>query len=229
MKQIILKVLLIFYLITLSACSTVSTKTQDIIAHTQNKVLLASGYSKLPNTTQLTQTQKRQVTEQTAKLNAYRALAKQLYREPLDNNILVADQVIKNEVFRIYLDLFLREAKVLESKTILDQQKVTLALNLTPRFFQCISSTVNIVTHCLQEDNKTVFTRIGYQQAELSTVNLACAYNCSSPLYVSGFSKEKSGLDKKMLSHGLYDSEWTINIALRSALRYFILTELIFN
>ena len=213
----------------LAGCSSVDIKTSDSSSSVDNKVLLASGYSQLRIRPQLTPAQNVFATEQSAKLNAYRELAKQLYTEALADDLVVADQVLKNEAYRIFLDLFLREAQVVESAMIADQKKIALALSLTPRFYQCISSTVAVVSQCLQEDNKIPFTRIGYQHAPVSTVNLSCASSdCAAQLSVSGFSKEKNAVDSAMLDYGLYDAEWTVNMTLKTMLRYFFLSEQVF-
>ncbi|MCF6252546.1 MAG: hypothetical protein L3J75_14970 [Methylococcaceae bacterium] len=229
MKKITFSSLLTVILILLVGCGSVSTKVVESSTPENIKTLLASGYSQLRKRTQMTQGQNTFATEQSAKLNAYRELAKQVYTEKLDNGLVVADQVLKDEAYRIFLDLFLREAQVVESKTIADQKKIALALGLTPRFYQCFSGTVAVVSQCLQEDNKIPFTRIGYQHAALSRVNLSCAASgCIAPLSVSGFSKEKDAVDNVLLDYGLYDTEWTANIALKTLLRYFVLSKQIF-
>ena len=234
MKKFTLWVLLIISVIMLAACSSGTTKTPaytvmpDSTDLVVDKVLLASGYSALRFFPQLTQVQNQYAVEQSAKLNAYRALAKQIYREQLFEDRVVADQVIKDEAYRIYLDLFLREARVVESRSIADQYKIALELTLTPRFYQCFSATVAVVSQCLQEDNKIPFTRIGYNKAPMSTVNLACL-DCGDQLSIAGFSKEKHMLDRALLSAGLYDAEWTVNMGIKIMLRYFYLSEFVFD
>ena len=226
MEKIILKTLFTLLLSALFACTPVTTKPIEPIAKT-NKILYADGFGQSRNIPQLTQVQNQYAAEQAAKIDAYRDLAKQLYLEQLTQEILVADQVLKDDLYRVYLDLFLREAKVIKSTQIAEQNKVTLQLDLTPRFYHCLSFTVKKVSSCIKEDNKTPFTRVGYQHVPSSTVNLSCATaDCSTQLLVSGFSKEKGALDRTLLDYGLYDSEWTVNVALRSALRYFIHTGL---
>ncbi len=234
MKRLTLTIMIIVNILILTACSSAVTKKpldsdSPPMSQQTNKVLLASGYSKRLHDPQLTQLQNQYGTEQAAKLDAYRDLAKQLYSEKLSNGVVVANQVIKDEVYRIYLDLFLREAKVVDSKLIAGQQQIALELNVTPRFYQCFSGAVDIVSQCLQETNKTPFTRMGYQQIPLTIVNLSCtSANCGEQLHVSGFSKEKTGMDKSLLNYGFYDTEWSINTTLRTALRYVFLSQVIF-
>ncbi len=210
-------------MMALVACSSAVIKPETPVSYQSDKILHAKGYRKIQNTPRLSSIQNQLFIEQAAKLNAYRELAKQLYNEKLTSNLLVANQVIKDEAFRIYLDLFLREARVVESKFIADQKSVVLALRLTPRFYHCVSSTVSQVKRCLGEDNKIQFTRIGYQQAPLTTVNLSCS-DCSSQLSVSGFSKEKNAFDRGLLDLGLYDAQWVGNMGVAAAIRYFHFT-----
>ena len=221
----LIRLLIVLVSMTLVACSSIATK-QD--TRTADKMLMAHGYSRVKNQAHLTAVQNQFAIEQAAKINAYRKLAKQLYSESLENGLLVADQVIKEEPFRIYLDLFLRQARVVDSQVIADQKMVGMALTLTPRFYACFSTTVARVAQCLKEDDKVQFTRIGYQTAAMSTVNLSCP-ECSLALSVSGYSAEKNGLDRGLLNVGLYDSEWIGNMATSTLIRYWYLTHFIFN
>ncbi|MCF6203023.1 MAG: hypothetical protein L3J59_05025 [Methylococcaceae bacterium] len=223
MKDLILRIMLLVSLLSLTACSSFATKQTDFVYH---KVLSATSYSQLPNLVELSQSQKSSVAEQAAKLNAYRDLAKQLYKEKLETGITVAEQVILHEAYRTYLDLFLREAKVKQALVFSDQKRVVLELNLSRRFYYCFSNTVNVVIQCLNQDNKIAFTRVGYQQVPMTVVNLDCiSSDCNSQLSVSGFSKKKNSVDSAMLDYGLYDSEWTINMTVKSAFRYFGITK----
>ncbi len=223
MKIKILRILLLVSLIYLTACSPVSTKKPDFI---YNKVLSATSYSPLPDESGLSQSHKNAIAEQNAKLNAYRDLAGQLYNEKLATGITVAEQVIQHEVYRTYLDLFLREAKIKQAEAFSNRKRVVLELNLSRRFYYCFSGLVGVVTQCLNQDKKIAFTRVGYQHVPLTVVNLDCvSSDCTSQLSVSGFSKKKNPVDSAMLDYGLYDSEWTVNMAIKSAFRYFGITK----
>ena len=234
MKKLTLRVLLSISVIMLTACSSLTTKPQDSTSTSDStvivadKVFQASGYSTLRSQPQLTQVQNQYAVEQKAKLNAYRDLALQIYREKLFDGRIVADQVIEHEAYRIYLDLFLREARVMESRHIADQQKVALELNLTPRFYQCFSATVAGVMQCLREDNKVPFTRVGYQKVPVSTLNLACS-DCADQLSIAGFSKEKNSVDSALLNVGLYDSQWMVDMGVKLLLNYLYLSQIVFD
>lgn len=228
MNKLIIKILLTLSMLSLLACSSLSTKSVTTVQQKPDKVLYAKGFSRIYNQAHLSQIQNKFAVEQAATINAYRELAKQVYSEPLPGGIIVADQLIKHDNFRVYLDLFLRDAKVKKSDNMMGRKSVELALALTPRFYHCVSTTQSRVSECLREDDKIPFTRIGYQQAPVSTVNISCS-DCGSQLSVAGFSKQKNPLDRGMLSVGLYDSEWLGNMAVSTMIRYWYLTQWIFN
>ena len=211
----------IFILLFMTGCASNQPQQSDVV-QTQEKVLLASGYSQIKVHSSSVDKRSQFAIEQSAKIDAYRRLADLIYREKLDPHLLVADQIIRHEAFRVYLDLFLREAVVISQQNIAGQRKVLLKLTLSPRFYRCISSTVTVVSECLQVDGKTLFTRLGYNKATTSKVNLVCS-ECSSQLNMAGFTTQKSGVDRFLLDSGLYDLEWTVNLAAKAMLRYFIL------
>lgn len=224
----LIKLVWVFVSVAITACSFAPEKSDERGDLIPAKILKAQGTSRLQKSPHLSEKENQFALEQVATINAYRALAQQLYKEKLTSGLLVGDQVIKAEPFRVYVDLYLRQASIVKSTQIYDQKRIDLALPLTPRFYQCTSSTVAKVSQCLREDDKIQFTRIGYQQAPVTTVNLSC-YDCSSQLSVSGFSKEKNVVEKVMLEAGLYDASWFTNMGANVLLRYWFLTNSVFN
>jgi len=224
----LLRLMWVVVSMALVACSSLSIKSDEDAVKVPDKVIQVKGSSRLQRLRHLTQKQNQFALEQAATINAYRALAKLLYNEQLTDDLLVADQVIKAEVFRVYLDLYMRYAKVIESTNIYDQKNVKLSLTLTPRFYHCLSTSVERVSACLYEDGKIQYTRIGYKHAPVSTVNVSCS-DCSSQLSVSGFSKQKNGLDSALLNMGGYDMEWIGHTGSSAFIRYLYLTNIVFN
>lgn len=218
----LIRLSLMIVIMIMAACSSVAINLDDSVVKMPDKVLYAQGYSKLQRLTYLTDIQNKFAVEQAATIKAYRKLAEQLYSVRLTGGLTVADQVIKNDDFRVYVDLFLREAKVVKSKSVADLKMIKLELTLSPRFFYCISATKDQVEECLREDGKVQFTRIGYQHTSVSTVNLSC-FDCSSQFSIAGFSTEKSALDKGLLNLGLYDSEWGGSMVASTVIRYLYL------
>lgn len=210
-------------LATLMILGCAQVGSRDSIAVT-DKTLVASGYSQFADVSVLQKVNQRWLSaQQVAKLNAYRSLADQLYYESLGNNKTVGSQVVQSEVYRVYLDTYLRNAQAVDYLTVKNSLKATLQLKLTPRFYQCMSSDLVGARQCLQEDDKLAFTRIGYKTASVSSKNLACAQlDCSDQFFVKGFSKDRNVVDDAMLDAGFYDLEWTVNTGARTLFNYLL-------
>lgn len=208
-------------LLMLTGCSSLGGKTAAIIP--TEKTLRASGYSQFDDSGKLAVNQRWLQAQQNAKLDAYRGLADLLYREKLDEQTTVGAQVMRAEIYRVYLDSYLREARASDYRAVRDNLKTTLELRLTPRFYRCMGGDAVQVEQCLQEDNKLAFTRLGYKAATKTSANLACGTrDCSDQFYVAGFSKRPNVVDDALLDAGLYDVEWTANLGLRTLFNYLL-------
>ncbi len=208
------------FVFTLSGCASLNRSSS-----TQSKTLLsASGRAKIQQASGLTTLQRRYKAEQQATINAYRQLAALLFQQPLDAEVSVADKVLQDEKFRLYFDTFLREADIQRQNDPYVSQ-VVLHLSVTDHFRQCMSA-LKTVLHCLQEENKIAFSRIGLREATHKTVNLNCQTpDCSGQLSIAGFRRENHLLNKALLQAGLYDVEWLLNTSAQIAVRYLLLTE----
>ena len=229
MKTIIFRVLLYLLVGGLVGCSSLSGKSASTVAEpAQAKVLRATAYGRLEGDGKLGVNQTWLQAQQAAKLNAYRSLADMLYQEPLDGQKTVGMQVVSDEVYRVYVETYLREARAIDYRTVKDSLKTTLELNLTPRFYGCMSGDKLAVRQCLLEDNKLAITRLGLKPATTTTANLACgSRDCGDQFYVQGFSKDKNPLDSVLLDAGLYDAEWAIHTGGSLFGRLFLFQELV--
>lgn len=211
---------IVLLMLALSGCASVNVHEEV----STSKTLVASGDSQFNNSGQLSVNNRWLSAQQLAKLNAYRGLADQLYYEPLGENKTVGSQVISHEVYRVYLDIYLRGAHASDYQTVRNNLKTTLELTLTPRFYQCMSGDVALARQCIQEDDKLAFTRLGYKTATKTTANLACdRVDCSDQFYVSGFSKERNPVDGFLLDAGFYDVQWTVNTGARTLFNYLLI------
>lgn len=208
-------------------CAHIESRDSTSVAPPTSKTLVANGYSRFDDITGQQKVNQRWLSaQQVAKLNAYRGLADQLYYEPLGKNTpkTVGSQVIKDEVYRVYLDTYLREAQAIDYHTVKDSLKATLQLKLTPRFYQCMNGDVAQARRCLQEDDKLAFTRLGYKTATSVSSNMACGISdCSDQLSVKGFSKDRNLVDGALLDAGFYDVEWTVNTGARTLFNYLLI------
>ncbi len=188
------------------------------------KTLTADGYSQFEDAGKLNFSHQWFSAQQLAKLNAYRGLADQLYYEPLGDHKTVGSQVISHEVYRIYLDTYLREARASDYRTLKDNLKTTLELKLTPRFYRCMGGDVAEADRCIREDGKMPYTRLGYKTAASTSINLACSMpDCSDQFHVKGFSKSRHFVDDALLDAGFYDTEWTVNTGARMLFNHLLL------
>ncbi len=213
----------------LAGCSSLGGKPAALAnQNTSIKTLRANGFSQLEETPNLPANHSWLMAQNAAKSDAYRNLADQLYTEALDRQNTVGTQVMKDEAYRVYLDIYLREARAVDYRTVQDTLNATMELNLTSRFYRCMSGDKVIVKQCLQEDNKLPLTRLGNRPAMTSTVNLACGTrDCGEQYYVQGFSKERNPVDNVLLNVGMYDLEWDAHTGASLFARLFFLQEAI--
>ncbi|MDD1623065.1 MAG: hypothetical protein LUQ11_16445 [Methylococcaceae bacterium] len=214
-----------------AGCSSLGGKAGSAVAEpTADKVLHATGFSRFEDNGNVPVNQRWLMAQQAAKLDAYRGLADLLYKEPLDGRKTVGSQVMSDEAYRVYLDTYLRGARAVDYRTVKDTLKATLELNLTPRFYRCMTGDADVVNQCLQDDKRLQFTRIGYKSATTTSVNMACGNrDCSDQLYVQGFSKDRNAVDNALLNAGLYDVEWTVHTAADLAGRFMAIQGFIYN
>ncbi|MGZ4958134.1 MAG: hypothetical protein ACXV7J_02670 [Methylomonas sp.] len=211
MKLTALSVLAGLMIGALSACSSLGgSKAESVEPVKTSKTMRATGYSRFDNGNVSTN-QRWLMAQQAAKLDAYRGLADQLYKEVLDGQKTVGSQVMSDDIHRMYLDTYMRSAKPVDYRTVRDTLQASLELNVTPRFYRCMAGDAAVVNQCLQEDNKLPFTRTGNKPAIITSVNMACDNpDCSDQLHVQGFSRERHAVDNALLDLGLYDTEWMV-------------------
>ncbi len=162
-----------------------------------------------------------------ARADAYRQLAARLFTEPLNNDKTVAEQIIANEQYRIYLDTFLREAKISEDQAIGNHYFMKVSLPIPERFYQCMSGDALTIKQCLKEDNKLPITRTGYYSSNVKQVNLAClTIDCSDQFHIKGFIRNRNAVDQKLLNAGLENSQWWLNTSSRILMNFYLLKAL---
>ncbi len=217
-------------LIMLTGCAgqtSLESAEVSVIQPVVLKTTVSLPDSQFPN---LTEVENRFATEQQAKLQAYRQLAAQVYQQPLADQTQVADQVLKHEAYRVYADLYLREAEVIESEHRNGQRRMGMQLVLTPRFYGCMQSSIDGVSECIREDNKIPFTRLGFQPSATTQVSLDCVFDqCGSLRSVQGFGKRKSAVDQALLRAGIYDTQFLLNTGAKTFLYYLLYSNVIFE
>lgn len=213
------KVLVVLLGAILMGCA--ATPVQHVVK-SEEKSLVADGYARFDD--KLKVGQRWLSAQQIAKLNAYRALADQLYDEMVNAEETIGSRVISNEAYRVYLDTYLREARTSNHRTIRDTLKVSMTLKLTSKFYACMGGDQQQIRRCIREDGKLDLTRLGDKPAQTITVNLACATrDCSDQFHVQGYRHQPNVVDDALLNVGLYDSQWIINTGARAMFNQFLI------
>lgn len=122
-------------------CCTAVRETRAAVYQPQK--VLAVGYGAIGgNSSQYTMGQQKLMTMRAARVDAYRALAEQVYGFRVWGNTAVSAFATQNDNVRTYVDAFIRGARLVNITAVADGNfEATVELDLTPNFFTCISST----------------------------------------------------------------------------------------
>jgi hypothetical protein len=228
MKDTLLWGLYALTICLLTACASQGGFEQNNVSEERAaKTIRVTAYGSFDNRETISINQRWSKAQQAAKLEAYRNLADQIYNEPIGGQVTVGTQVMNDDVYRVYLDTYMRDAKTVDYRTLNDSLQLTMELNLSPRFFQCMSGSPTQVSQCLQDDKKLAITRLGYRSPTSVKVNLACSSSdCSDQMHVQGFARESNPVNDVLLGAGMYDLEWNAHTAGSLFLRSFLINEL---
>jgi hypothetical protein len=142
---VIKRVLLLLPIFLLAACSSMpnlfGTSTPKQQATTLRPVTLtAIGYGAATSYNNHTAGQKRLMTMRASKLDAYRALAEQVYGVRITSNSTIAGLAAQHDSFRAYVDAYIRGAKVVSVTPMADDNYETvLELELNEQFYQSVN------------------------------------------------------------------------------------------
>jgi len=99
-----------------------------------------AGYGVLPEDKSLSTPQRNLLAQRASKLDAYRALAERVYGLKVDGQSQVSDLIVNNDDFRVFVDAYLRGAKVITSSPLADGSYETIMeLVLPADFSRCAS------------------------------------------------------------------------------------------
>lgn len=113
------------------------------------KVLTAMGYGTVDRNKFLP-AQRRLMGMRASKMEAYRALAEQIYGVRLNGNTSVESMMVKHDNYRSYIDAVVRGARVKSITAIdADTYETVMEIELTPHFYDCVGGTVEAVNQCL--------------------------------------------------------------------------------
>ncbi len=132
-------------------------------------------------------------------MDAYRGLAEQLNGIQMRGQTSVEDMQVSHDSYQIYLNSFLRGARVKRTSAIGsdiyagdDTFETVVELDLTPRFYECINGSSETINQCLMEDSKETAEPEPITENHASTVsNSGCqSLDCNNFPITKGFSRK---------------------------------------
>lgn len=133
-----IKRILMLLPLLLAACATTPSPSEMAARQALHPVkLTAIGYGATTPYDSYTPGQKRLMAMRASKLDAYRALVEQAYGVRITSNSTVSGLVAQHDGFRVYVDAYLRGAKVVAVTPMADgNYETVMELELTEQFFQ---------------------------------------------------------------------------------------------
>lgn len=175
---VIKRVLLLLPIFLLTACSstpnlfTASTPKQQETT-LRPVTLTAIGYGAATSYNNYTAGQKRLMTMRASKLDAYRALAEQVYGVRITSNSTIAGLAAQHDSFRAHVDAYIRGAKLVSVTPMADDNYETvLELELNEQFYQSVN----------RPQSQPIPQQQGGLEKPLSVeapITIAAAQNCS--------------------------------------------------
>ncbi len=143
--------------ILMTSCTT--TKAPPPIAFIPQKTISAIGYGTVEKSDRYSRSQIKLMAMRASKMDAYRSLAEQLNGIQLRGQTTVGDAQVTHDNYQIYLNAYLRGARVKRTSAIGsdiyagdDTFETVVELDLTPRFYECINGPSELMNQCLQQN-----------------------------------------------------------------------------
>lgn len=142
---VIKRILLLLPVFLLPACSSTpnmfgASAPKQQATTLRPVTLTAIGYGASTSYNNHTAGQKRLMTMRASKLDAYRALAEQVYGVRITSNSTIAGLAAQHDSFRAYVDAYIRGAKVVSVTPMAeDNYETVLELELNEQFYQSVN------------------------------------------------------------------------------------------
>lgn len=141
----------------LTGCT--APKAPPTIAFLPNKTLSATGYGTVEKSDRYSRSQIKLMAMRASKMDAYRSMAEQLTGIQMRGQTTVANAEVSHDNYQIYLNAYLRGARVKRTTAINsdiyagdDTFETVVELDLTPRFYECINGSSELINQCLQQN-----------------------------------------------------------------------------
>ncbi|WP_340122410.1 LPP20 family lipoprotein [Methylobacter svalbardensis] len=180
----------------MTACTTAKAPPH---AFPPQKTLSAIGYGTVEKSDKYSRSQIKLMAMRASKMDAYRSLAEQLNGIQLRGQTTVENMEVSHDSYQIYLNAYLHGARVKRTSAIGsdiyagdDTFETVVELDLTPRFYECINGSSELINQCLQQNPETPALGFGHTvPTTVSSNNPGCnAIDCYNYPSTKGFNRQ---------------------------------------
>jgi hypothetical protein len=189
-----------------TACTTEKAPLTQTLEFLPHKTISAIGYGTVEKSDRFSRSQIKLMAMRASKMDAYRSLAEQLNGIQLRGQTSVESMEVTHDSYQVYLDAYLRGARVKKTTAIGsdiyagdDTFETVVELDLTPRFYECINGSSELINQCLQQNPESPAPSLDQKQPStvpsanptVSSINPGCnAIDCYSYPNTKGFSRK---------------------------------------
>lgn len=182
----------------ITACTTTKAPPAQSFQFLPNKTISAIGYGTVEKSDRYSRSQIKLMAMRASKMDAYRSLAEQLNGIQLRGQTGVENMEVTHESYQVYLNAYLRGARVKRTSAIGsdpyagdDTFETVVELDLTPRFYECINGSSELMNQCLQQNPDSPAPNFDQKPPAVSSINSGCnASDCYNYPNTKGFSRK---------------------------------------
>lgn len=179
----------------MTACTTAKAPPTVFLPH---KTISAIGYGTVEKSDRYSRSQIKLMAMRASKMDAYRSLAEQLNGIQLRGQTAVENMQVTHDSYQVYLNAYLRGARVKRTSPIGsdiyagdDTFETVVELDLTPRFYECINGSSELINQCLQQNPESPAPSFDQTPPKVSSINPGCnAIDCYSYPNTKGFNRK---------------------------------------
>ncbi len=183
-------------IVLMTACSTAKAPPPPVFL--PYKTLSAIGYGTVEKSDKYSRPQIKLMAMRASKMDAYRSLAEQLNGIQLRGETTVEDMEVSHDSYQVYLNAYVRGARVKRTSAIGsdiyagdDTFETVVELDLTPRFYECINGSSELINQCLQQTPGIPAPTIDPNPPAISSINTGCnTVDCYNYPNTKGFNRK---------------------------------------
>ena len=179
----------------ISACTTAKAPPPAFLPQ---KTISATGYGTVEKSDRYSRSQIKLMAMRASKMDAYRSLAEQLNGIQLRGQTTVEDMEVSHDSYQVYLNAYLRGARIKRTSAIGndiyagdDAFETVVELDLTPRFYECINGSSELINQCLQQTPGSPMPVVNRNPPAVSSIDSEChSSDCYNYPNTKGFSRK---------------------------------------